>query len=697
MDIYRLKEGMVMSMSTKTENGIELTLFDGYKEETSTQLKCYESELKTTKILTIDELFQGFDTVKAITFSYDIGFIDYIMSNFQYGEIILGADFLVEKDGKLNNLLKNVLVNSYEATKIIRSYPNLVKMLQAGDVEFRTPSFVLDHRKIYLLKSDSGRTRVIKTSANMTRSAWNEEHMETYEYDDTKYCYDEYEKDFETAWINSQEIPYKVVSVKKDDDLIESNPIITKIKEVDKAIVLQEPKDIISFDNIKYVIDHKKIEEEYGELLSDIKMKAKHGIIEIAPKTVEKIKFNFKKYKKKYEVKDINEEYPSLTIDYSTGSVLLNGVPYNLNPTEEEVKSDIEQLKNIYNNFNQFVGDTYRIQESHFKMMNAIMASPFHAKLRCASKIRDIEASSLPMFLLAASSTANCGKTFMISAVLKMMTGKKLSPFNKADLSKEDIGNMQLGCKGTPVFIDELDGKSFGYIKDLIKYPERCEDLQKETMPMLIFASNNILEPDEIFRKRMVFLRFEGRLPSHIDQSAYKNMGHALIRKLGTGFYREYLRRMLDKVSNELNYIMTEDELPEKYYPDLMKMSSDTIIDILNDYGYDIPMYVRHLTWNDDYSINARFISSKAVLSIEKLYSQNRQAFKLDKNLITIEIGNSADSKKKCESWINTLPSEMKAEMVLLRNCIRITLDRKEYESRIGHKLSRFPFFEKWW
>ena len=49
------------------------------------------------------------------------------------------------------------------------------------------------------------------------------------------------------------------------------------------------------------------------------------------------------------------------------------------------------------------------------------------------------------------------------------------------------------------MFIDELDAKSFSCIKDMIKNPERCEDNQIETMPMLIFASNNILEPDEIY------------------------------------------------------------------------------------------------------------------------------------------------------------------------------------------------------
>lgn len=675
----------------------DFTVIDGHRKlSDEPELKCFKSELVSVDFMTKSELFSGFDTIKAITFSYDIGFVDSVLSQFHYAEIIFGADFLVQKDKKFNTILQDVLTNSYEATQLIKSHENLVSMIKNGNAEFRTPEFILDHRKIYLLKSDDGkRTRVITASANMSNNAWNGEHMEFYDYDDTHACYEEYEKDFETAWVNSCEIPYHVISVKKDDDIVDGNPIIKKVKETQSAIVLRQHEDVVSIDNVKYVIDHQLINEKYGELLSDIRLKSKNGLIEIIPKTVEVIECGFKKFKQKYQVNNVTEHYPMMTVDYGNEEIKLNDEVMDLKPSSEDVKHDIDLLIEMFNNFNHFIGDTQKLKESHFKMMNAIFASPFHAKLRCDAKIRDIEASSLPLYLLVSSSTANCGKTFMISATLKMMTGKNITPFNKANLTKKEIEGIQFGCKGIPVFIDELDSKSFATIKDLIKNPERCEDEQINTMPMLIFASNNILEPDEIFRKRMIFLRLDGRLPSNIDQSAYKNMGHALIRKFGTGFYREYLRRMLAQVTKESDYIMTELNIPDKYYPDLMKMSSDIIISIFEDYGYTIPSYIHHLTWNDDYSVNASFISENAISSIEKLYGQNKKAFILDKDSIIIEMGTSTESKRKCESWVNTLPSEMRAEMIPLRDCIRITLDRKEFEKRIGHKLGGFSLFGK--
>ena len=177
-------------------------------------LKVFKSELVNVEYLNADDLFSGFDSIKAITFSYDIDFMDYLMQFFKYGEIVLGADFMVQKDGKLNDLLE-VAANNYDATQVVKSKERLVEMLSSGDLNLRAANYVLDHRKIYLLKSDDGRTRVIKASANMSGRAWNGEHIEHYEYDDSPFCYEEYEKDFETAWLMSNEIPYMMVAGKK--------------------------------------------------------------------------------------------------------------------------------------------------------------------------------------------------------------------------------------------------------------------------------------------------------------------------------------------------------------------------------------------------------------------------------------------------------------------------------------------------
>lgn len=66
-------------------------------------LKVFKSELVNVEYLNADDLFSEFDSIKVITFSYDINFMDHLMQFFKYGEIILGADYMAQKDGKLND------------------------------------------------------------------------------------------------------------------------------------------------------------------------------------------------------------------------------------------------------------------------------------------------------------------------------------------------------------------------------------------------------------------------------------------------------------------------------------------------------------------------------------------------------------------------------------------------------------------
>lgn len=656
-------------------------------------LRCFRTELKSIDNMTLDDLFSGFNTIKAITFSYDITFINEIMKNFDYGEVILGGNFLIQKDTKLQDLLAEICTNAYEAGRTIKNHAKLAKMLSDGDIEFRTPSFTLDHRKIYMLKSDDGRTRVIKGSANMSKKAWNNDHIEYYEYDDSEKCYNTYVEDFETAWDMSRAITMDVISSKRSDDLVSGNAILKDVKETGKTIVLQQPEADISIDNIKYAIDHDAIKEEYKAVLNGINPKAKNGLFEIVPKMIEKIEHNQKKLiQKKIKVNNITEKYPSLSMDLYNRQAFLNDTEMNLNPSTNEVKHDIDGIINIFNNFNQFVAsDTKKLKKVHYKLMNAIFCSPFNAKFRCTAKVKGIPTSSLPMFALISSETSNSGKSFMVKAALKMMTGKEIDAVKSCDYSKDNIRTTRVGVKGVPFFIDEIDNAYISRIKDIIKNPEICEDNQIEDMPMILFASNDVLKPEEPIRKRMVFFTIDGALPSTIDKTAYESKGKAIIKKLGTGFYREYLRRMIDETKNEMDYIIHSKDIPDEYYPDLMLISSKVIISIFKDYGYALPTYMTELTWEDDYSSDSN--ADDVIFEIGEFCRNNKKTCSLSKNEVSIELGTDKNSQKKIESWKNILPAEMKASMQSTRDCIRLVINRQELESRLGYKLGGFSIF----
>lgn len=689
-------------MSDTNENKFEV-INGGKSNSNDTEkqvLKVFHSELKTVEFSNVDELFCGFDTIKAITFSYDIRFINHLMQYFQYGEIILGADFMVQKDEKLNDLLE-VAANNYDATQAVKNQKRLVDMLSNGDLNLRAANYILDHRKIYLLKADDGRTRVIKASANMSGRAWNGDQMEYYEYDDSLFCYEEFENDFEVAWINSSEIPYTMVTGKKNDEYINENPVIKKAKETNKVTVVQTTPNPVNIEVTKFMIDHKKVKEDYKEIFNGSGAKNRNGIVELKPRVLEKINVGLKKFnaKRKVNISITERNYPSLTFDWNEKKAYMNKKELNLHPTAEDICKDIDEVMKVFKNFEMFVDETNTLQSIHFKFMNFIFQSPFHSKLHCELTARGISAMSAPMFALETSDTANSGKTFMTNFVLKMMTGEKNLAGNnenaKLDFLRTIING---GVQGIPYFVDEINGSSFMQITKLIKDEFICERYNQDSMPIIIMAGNDLKEPDEKTRKRMVFFKINGSLPSTVDQNGFRTASNTIINKVGTALYREYLGRMIVAISDLIDMIDegSPQEENDTWYPDIVNISSKILLAIFTENGYDIPSYMKELEWNRDY-YGANYIAENTIQAIKKEYKENPDAFVIEREIVKIEAG-GADAMKKFKSWENTLPAEMRAKSKQMRDgsCF-ISMNRKELEDRLGFKLKKhiFPFLKK--
>lgn len=61
-----------------------------FRESSGEKLCCFKNELIGVDYLSIEELFDGYDTIKAITFSYELKFIDKLLENFANAKVIIG-------------------------------------------------------------------------------------------------------------------------------------------------------------------------------------------------------------------------------------------------------------------------------------------------------------------------------------------------------------------------------------------------------------------------------------------------------------------------------------------------------------------------------------------------------------------------------------------------------------------------------
>lgn len=675
----------------------QLTFFDvidggKHEEDKKNIMKFKKKQLIDVQYAPYEEMFSGFNKIQAITFSYDLSFINNIMKYFDTAEIILGAKFIFDKDEMLPRLLADAAALKNDITKDKR----LSNMLKNGDLIIKVSTSIVDHRKLYILSADDGRTRVLSPSANLSWSAWNGSHLENYEYDDGEAGYEDAINDFEVAWSLAEEIPYACFSAKisenADEDIVAGNPIVTKIKQTNSVIVLRQQMDEETISLTRRCLDIENDIAEYKEVTKNIGLKTDKGVTMISPQHVKKIETNMKRTirAKKLNVEEHTKAYPKLTFDYDEEKAYLDETEMDLNPPDEEIKNDIDEILKIFDNFKAFINGEKNLQPNHFKLMTAVLSSPFTARLRCDASLLQVGTSSLPLFLLLSSANANCGKTFMMSALLKMMTGETLDTQKGVNVSKDMLEKEQICIKGIPIFVDEISGRFISDKEDFLKNPERCEKGRVSTMPLIVFASNNVLSLEEKFRKRMMFINFDGAMPSTIDQSAYKSRGIAIVNRLGTAFFREYLRRMIPQINGIINYMYDVEHREDGYYPDVMAISSQTIIDILTDYGYDIPNYVKRLTWNDDYSVNSVSVSEDFLEQIDSLYRTNRKDFKIDTvtNLVSIELGRNKNIEKMFESWSRSLPNEIGATVIPSRDLCRIDFRKDKLEKFLGHSLS---------
>ena len=212
---------------------------------------------------------------------------------------------------------------------------------------------------------------------------------------------------------------------------------------------------------------------------------------------------------------------------------------------------------------------------------------------------------------------------------------------------------------------------------------------------MLFFASNDVTDPDMKLRKRMIFLNPEGTIPSDADQTGWLSAGNSLISKLGSSLYREYVRRMIPKVWALIDGMETNSNnpLPEDWYPDIMPLSSETLIEIMEDYEYNVPDYFRRLTWRDDFAENAAYIAADAFREIKEMYRVNKKAFTVSKDTVTIDVGSDTESKRRIQSWANVMPTEvMKGKLISSKSGYTIVFNREELEKRSGIKFHKKLF-----
>lgn len=158
-------------------------------------------------------------------------------------------------------------------------------------------------------------------------------------------------------------------------------------------------------------------------------------------------------------------------------------------------------------------------------------------------------------------------------------------------------------------------------------------------------------------------------------------------KNISTAFYREYLRRMFEKIP-ELIENMKDDEAESA--PDILKLSSDIICDIFSQFYEDeLPDYIRRLTLMDYFG--EKVTASNVITTIKNAWNTSKEQFVVDKkkNILQYNAGQTYDAARIIKELPETLEPKQSREWVIMN----FDEARKFFE--VDFKISFFDKFKK--
>ncbi|MBR4642566.1 MAG: NgoFVII family restriction endonuclease [Selenomonadaceae bacterium] len=299
----------------------------------------------------LGDLFKGFNELRAVTFSAGINQVEHFMK-------LIGSPQQVTAD------FAELLALQKYAVEYVSENSFLRKMIKEQKFKFYVTYRV--HAKIYLMKSNDGRYRVILSSANFSANAWQMRQKENFVVMDEPEAYEDYLNVFEEVRKNSSdEIGVDARPLKEDGTNLEGLPALKEIVSVKKVFKVVHELPPESKEEATYLFAQRTTAENFRKIFKEV------GIHSNAEgKTLinaEKI-IAMKKVMKTAQEKSLaiqNEKRataPEFVLNFDTRTASLNDELWNLNPPAEEIRNDIKNLIDYVNGADIFTGDSANLK-----------------------------------------------------------------------------------------------------------------------------------------------------------------------------------------------------------------------------------------------------------------------------------------------------------------------------------------------
>jgi hypothetical protein len=543
-------------------------------------------------------IFDGYDRIRILTYSAGVGAIVRLLDKHRFSdfECVFGCESTLRT---LKDIMAFQQVAIGDTRSAIQNLPDerhafILSRVRDGQARFRVLRKQIAHAKLYLLENtESGRTRVLIGSANLSETAFSGRQSETL------VCFDE----DDPAWVHYLGM-YKVIRDQASDEI----PLPPE-RVVHGEISLHEIPVLNSKDYSTLVIDSTDGESQEGNMVHITvpvqverieKMKAaippvvaniipppRNGKQQITRELRQQIVKEFSRIRMVQSEEDA--DHRELSIDRDAKLVTLFGEPFSLASDPEAARQDVKLLVDFFSNYEgTFEGGmgVERLQRDYFILWSWLYFSPFMCDMRTLAG-HDGDIFRFPSFAIVYGKPS-CGKSSLIDTLMTSMFGQAYN-VDKREFTKSRLRDIQHAYKRFPAVFDDIGRTAIrNHGEEVIK--DELPPLVPQ-YPCFVLSMNQELKAftDQIV-KRSLMIYTTTALPSY--KESLRHDLHLKIqevrRSLSTNLYREYLQRVLSRLD--------ETPKPDDWLEFSSSVLSESIADQLDE---PPPKWCTAIKWND--------------------------------------------------------------------------------------------------
>jgi hypothetical protein len=561
-----------------------------------------------------EDLFDGFTSLQAITFSSSLEMLLRLADRFDDLEIVFGSENILSREhlaltqasqtiqsyGFADALIDQKALVEALARLLGRTGQRLLERVAAGSLRFRLLRGRPSHEKLYLLGGPAGH-RVVTGSANLSLAAFEGRQHEVYVAFDGESAWTLFDGYYQRDWRDSVPVETDALVAQRTDGAsvarqtplaLEEVPIV-RVLQAGVALVDEAPRPVPP----GFTTDQIRTAAALGAELKDLALpKDRAGRTIVNAASVLRV---LRAFRARPIGEAADDRVPRADIDFATGEVRLDGVLW-LRADETVPPGDIVRdariLVDYLGSFLSFFGNGAGAIEVYWAFLVWLYASPAAPHLRQAAVTVGIDPWVYPVYAVLFGRSSG-GKTLFTRIAARSMFG-----FEKMMRSGEFTANAAFGLRdrlgAIPLLIDDVTRDRFTrYVPDLVRTDQEGGG---RYAPVVLTTNRDVTSIPPDLTKRMVTCHIDAAIPE--NRSVTERNARRAQNEIGTALYRAYLQRLI----TEVRAMRAEIDAGPEGFPDLLACSAAVLRGVLDEALGGLPDWARVLTYGDYFGIRHR-------------------------------------------------------------------------------------------